>query len=266
MLEDDDDAPAPEEPQEAAPEQPVAEAPAETEGAVAAPEASEEGAEVKTEEQVEDNRMSRRVAHLTRAVNEAQRERDDLKRRYDEAQVLLQQGNSPETNMEVERLRAEVQALRKGNSEQDFIEKRQVIIDNGVKEFTDKVWNERTEYLAAVGAVGRQDFMEALVDIPDGHKLVVHLANNPDLLRGILDKRPQAMAAHMGRIAAELAVAETVKPKAISNAPPPVKPVGAGRVQPPPDLAAMAKSDQRAFIEHRMRTAPKHLGGQGKAA
>ncbi len=268
MYADDENTPAPEEPQEAAPEQPVAEAPAETEGAVAAPEAPEEGAEAgaETEESTRRPNVERRVAHLARVANEAQRERDELQRKLEEAQALLQQGNSPETNMELERLRNEVQQLRQGNAQQDFIEKRQVIIDGGVKEFGEKVWNERTEMLTAMGALRRQEFLDALVDIPDGHKLVAHLVDDPDVLRFLLDKRPAAMAAHMGRIAAELAVAETVKPKAISNAPPPVRPVGAGRVQPPPDMATLAKNDMKAYIELRNKTAPRHLGGQGKAA
>ncbi len=263
MYADDENAPAAEEPQEAVPEQPVAEATAETEGAQAAPETPAEGTEAKAEEPISDTRLGRRVAHLTRIASDTQRERDDLKRRLDEAQALLQQGQSAEVNAEIERLRLEVYALRQGTSQQDFIEKRQAIIDAGVKEFTDKVWNDRTEYLTLMGAVGRPDFMEALVDIPQGHKLAVHLADNPNLLKSLLDKRPSAMAAHMGLIAAELAVADAPKPKELSNAPRPVKPVGAGRVEPPfkvPDAGTPA------WFEWRNQTAPKRLGGQGKTA
>jgi hypothetical protein len=102
--------------------------------------------------------------------------------------------------------------------------------------------------------------MEALVDLPGAHKLVVALADEPDKLQVLLAKRPTAMAAEMGRMAAELANA---KPKPISKAPAPVSPIGNGRAQPDADVTKMTAKE---YIAWRNKTAPRHLGGKGQAA
>lgn len=94
----------------------------------------------------------------------------------------------------------------------------------GLKEFSDfdAVCNTagqhfKEEFLA------RPDFFEALNELPDAHKVYYALAKNPDELSRILEQPTAKMAVTLARKASEIA---QVRPKAISNAPRPVTPIG----------------------------------------
>ncbi len=262
---EDDDKPAGEAAEGEGEAAPVAEAPEPTEGTQAAPEAPQEGTEEEPKPEPKQPRGDRRFAHLQARTSDAIRRAEAAEQELEAARALLrqnqnggggeQQPRQPSTRDEVV---AEAQRIV---AEERVRERRQLVIDAGVKEHGAETWNEKTAMLHTMGALARPDFMEALVDLPEAPALVVRLADDPDQLAALLAKRPAAMAAAMGRMAAEMAVAE--KPKEISRAPPPVKPVSGGRAAPAPDPTKMNEKD---YIAWRMRTAPKHLGGQGKAA
>jgi hypothetical protein len=259
---EDDDKPAGEGAEDEGEAAPVIETPEPTEGAQAAPETPQEGGDEAKPEPAGKS-ATRRVAHLQARASDAIRRAEEAERRAEAAEAMVRQQNGstehptrqPTTRDEVV---AEAQRIV---AEERVRERRQLVIDAGVKEHGAETWNEKTAMLHTMGALARPDFMEALVDLPEAPALVVRLADDPDQLAALLAKRPAAMAAAMGRMAAEMAVAE--KPKEISRAPPPVKPVSGGRAAPAPDPEKM---NTKEYIAWRNQTAPKHLGGQGKAA
>jgi hypothetical protein len=263
---DDDDTLATEEPQDGAQLAAVTETPAPAEGATAAPEGQDAGGEAKPDATPKPRQADRRFAHLQARTSEAMRRAEEAERRAEAAEAMLRQAQNGGTQQQpaAPTDRAEIVAeAQRLVAEERVRERRQAVIDGGVKDLGAEVWNEKTAMLHSMGALARPEFMEALVDIPDAHRLVAALADDPDQLKALLDKRPAAMAASMGRMAAELNVADAPKPKEISRVAPPVRPVGAGRPTPAPDPAKMTTQEYIAF---RNRTAPKKLGGQGQAA
>jgi hypothetical protein len=75
--------------------------------------------------------------------------------------------------------------------------------------------------------------MQALVEVPGASKVVAHLADDADALVELLGKSPVAMAAAMGRMAAELNRPVATR---LSNAPRPAAPVTPAVVTPEIDL------------------------------
>lgn len=262
MFEDDDN-PAGEAQEGEGEAAPVVETLEPTDAAQAAPETPQEGTEEAKPEPAKQPRGDRRFAHLQARTSDAIRRAEDAERRAEAAEAMVrQQSGGGEQQQRQPSNRDEVVAeAQRIVAEERIRERRQLVIDAGVREHGSDAWNEKTGMLNTLGALARPDFMEALVDLPEAPALVVRLADDPDQLMALLAKRPAAMAAAMGRMAAEMAVAE--KPKEISRAPPPVKPVSGGRAAPAPDPSKMSAKE---YIVWRNQTAPKHLGGQGKAA
>ncbi len=213
------------------------------------------------------NHASRRFAAIMeRARLETQRA-DEAEARAKRLEELLAARNGggdgedkPASGQQLTREQILAEA-RRIVAEERLAERRNTIVQAGVKEFGTDAWNEKSAVLHAMGALDRPDFMEALLDQDDAHQLIATLADDPDQLQAILAKRPASMAAAIGRLAAEMN-AQTPKPE-ISKAPAPIKPLTTARSVPPPDPAKMT---EREYIEYRNRTAPKHLGGKGIAA
>ncbi len=266
----DDDVPQPAEeappPVEStpAPEPPSPESTPAPEGETPAPEG--EAAEA-PQEPKPNPKIEARMRHLTRAANDAKREAEEHRLRAEAAEQVLAQlraGNGQEQPQQAANGQYQAAVQAEANrliAEQRANEERGALIAAGVKDYTAETWNEKTAMLATMGALQRPEFMETLLSIPDGHRLAVALADDPDELANLLGKRPAQMAAMMGRMAAELSVADEPK-KPVSRAPAPVKPVGTGRVAPQPDPGKMTSAE---YIAWRNRTAPKHLGGRGEA-
>lgn len=87
----------------------------------------------------------------------------------------------------------------------------------GRKEFPD--FREKCNTLASIGASERPDFMPIVLDMPEAHKIIVQLADNPDEAERILSLPTP-------RLALELAKLSLAKPKPVSSAPEPIKPLG----------------------------------------
>jgi len=91
------------------------------------------------------------------------------------------------------------------------------------KDFTD-----RCNVVASLGAGDRPDFMEIITDpsvLPDGHKVIAQLAENPEEAARILALPPLAMAAALVKFQADNSKSAPSRP--ISSAPPPIKPIDA---------------------------------------
>jgi len=125
-------------------------------------------------------------------------------------------------------------------------------LEAGEKEFGREGFQEKCNEVAALGAGDSREFMALVTDpdvLPDGHKIVAALADNPDEAQRILALEPMKMAAALTRFAT------TVKPveQKISNAPAPIRPVGGTAKQSEPtdneDIKSwMAKRNAQARV------------------
>lgn len=194
----------------------------------------------------------------TRLKHEARRELEQLRAELALMKAGRQDDAPPRApaNADDAAVLARAEALR---AQERMNEQRMALIQQGVKEHGQDAWNEKTNIVAQLGATDNPAFMEALLDIPEAHKLVVELADNPDRLTALLAKRPAAMAAEMGRMAAEIAAPKT---KALSSAPAPVKPITSRATTAEPDPAKMSMKE---YIAWREKNAPSRLGGRRRA-
>lgn len=168
--------------------------------------------------------------------------------------------NQPKAPAELtqQAIRAEAERLR---AEEDYKAALKSVIDGGAKEYGAQDWNAKTQLVAGLGATDNPAFMEALVALPDAHKLVASLADDPDRLSTLLAKRPAAMAAEMGRMAAAMESAPA-KP-VLSKAPAPVKPIASRGTAAEPDPSKMSMKE---YVAWREANAPRNLGGKRQRA
>lgn len=249
MLEDDDV------PEIAAPVD-DAEAPAPEQEA----EPQAEGAEAPTEPAQKPNRGDRRFAHLTaRASAEAARA-DQAERRAQELQQLLEaRNNGQETpsptagSNDVERRAAELVANRA------LDERRVSLINEGVRAFGQTEWQEKTDFLANMGAFRNPAFMRAVVQAPGGEKVVAALADDADRLAELLKMEPVDMAVEMGRLSAEVSGSTG---RRVSQAPAPAKNLTARATPAAPNIYDTGSMSMKEYAALRQKQAPRHLGGR----
>lgn len=127
-----------------------------------------------------------------------------------------------------QRARAIVQAEKARDRNQGFL-------TAGVKEFGQEDFTEKCNMVASMGAGDSAEFMQIITDpdiVPDGHKVVAALADNPDEAQRILSLEPMKMAGALARFASTSAP----KPAApLSKAPAPIKTVGGSAKAATPD-------------------------------
>jgi hypothetical protein len=87
----------------------------------------------------------------------------------------------------------------------DYDELRSLLVEAGTKEFGTEAWNKHTAILHNLNATGNTAFMLALVELPNGPRIVKALAQDTDVLVGMLRDPPTVMVAKLRRMAAELA-------------------------------------------------------------
>lgn len=119
---------------------------------------------------------------------------------------------------------AEINAMataeaRKMVAQQQFDESCNKMYDQGVKEFPD--FQQKLNTYSMLGGMPPA-FMEAVASLPDGHKVLHSLANNPDEARRVMSLPPMRMAIEVAQAAGRLKVAALPTP---SNAPAPITPV-----------------------------------------
>lgn len=226
-----DDLVLPEDTQEAAAEAP--EAP-QAEAAEAAPEA---------EEPTEDEAAAR-AARLARDLREQKRRARQL-----EAENQALRGERNETRDE--QIEREVQQRAAAMAQQNAINKAcNDIYNQGVKEYG------RTEFDTSVQAIneafGAQLMpmvLETLTDLPDAQKLLHYLGENPDKLDDLANLPPHRLGAALAKEATKLA---QPKPKQISKAPQPIKPIPTrSAAEPETDLEKMSMEQLAAMWDKR---------------
>lgn len=230
------DAPAPEPAEENALAQPAAEQTA-AEGAEAdgAPEANAEHAEgdeghheedqsadKATKPQPKGNAWQKRVDKLTKEKHDALRQLEEMKARValqeaqeapaEAAQPQPSQANQPPINIE--------QLVEQRVQQKAFEQRFQDWEGKGKSEFPD--FTDRCNTLAQLGATERPEFVPALLEIENGHKIAAQLAQNEDEAVRILSLPTYKMIAELTKMGLE---AGKPKGKAVSKAPPPIRPV-----------------------------------------
>jgi len=126
------------------------------------------------------------------------------------------------------------------------------VFQAGKDEFPD--FEQAVTALAAVGAGQRFDFLAAVTQLPEGHKVYRQLASNLDEAARVLALPPMQMAVELARMEAKLAGnGEPAAPKSlappVSQAPAPIKPIGGGSRAVP--SAADPKTSMADFIRIR---------------
>lgn len=130
---------------------------------------------------------------------------------------VTQQAQTPEslTDAEINRRANELANVRQ------FNEKCDTIAQKGEQEFPG--FKAALGNLHAVGALGPNvspAFLQTVAELPEAHKLLNHLGNNPDEAARIALLPQVKMALELARIESALG-----KPKEVSKAPAPIKPV-----------------------------------------
>lgn len=105
-------------------------------------------------------------------------------------------------------------------------ERTNAVLSAGNGEYKD--FTDRCNVVANLGGADRPDFMEIVTDpsiVPDGHKIIAALADNPDEAARILSLPTVAMSAELARYAERVAKPAPKAAAAISKAPAPIKPL-----------------------------------------
>lgn len=238
------------------------ETPVETKTAVETPEDKTEPSEQDKRSKAKAEAFQTRIDQLTKARREAEREAAELKIRLAAAEAKKGDGEKPAPEAKAEP-QADIESLvEKRAAEKLAAERYQARVNNwaqaGNSEFKD--FTERCNTVANLGAGDRPDFMQVVTDpgiIPDGHKLVAALADDPAEAQRILAMPTVAMAAELVRYANKIG---QPKGKAISGAPAPIKPIdGTAKAsdEPSPD-----DSEEEWFAKRAKQVAQKRQGAR----
>lgn len=163
----------------------------------------------------------RRIDQLTREKHEERRQREALEAR------LAQAGPSTEAPPAEQFTQADIDARAAQIADQRISQARfddacNAAYQAGKKEFPD--FDKALSNFGLLGGLSRE-FLDAVTDLPDGHKVMYALGNNPDEASRILALPPLKMAVEIARLA-EKASKSPATP--VSKAPAPITPIGSG--------------------------------------
>lgn len=194
-----------------------------------------------------------RIDELTRQRRDAERERDELKAKIpaEEAEPAAFDPKNFDALVKEEAIRLNAAEKTKARTKGWW--------DAGAKEFGGEVFNDKCATVAAMGAGDSPEFMQIITDpdvIPDGHKVVAALADNPDEAQRILGLPPIQMAAALTRFGATATVKAAEKP--LSSAPAPIKPIGGSAKASEPSDADDIKTWAAKRNAQAWDTRPRH--------
>lgn len=195
---------------------------------------------------------------LQRRIDRLTREKYELKAQNDQLRTPKQQADDKEhlTDDEVE-TRAEVRAREIAELNQ-FNAQCNEVFEKGVKankEFAKSFKDLSEEIGQPFDAKGKPTaVMSAILDADEPHKLILHLADNPELASELADLSPTKQIRRIAQIEKEMS--EDATPKQ-SNAPKPVQPVkgssGAPKEPDPKDTKAWIAWENEKLLASRTR-------------
>jgi hypothetical protein len=197
-----------------------------------APAPAETGAVTETneaegkKESARPSREDRRWAVLSAKLSAAEQERGRMAAELDQmrrgAQPQFQEPQlTPDQQAFVDR---RVQQAVEARAEQERVDR---FHEAGRAAYGPKDWQERCNSLMQMGA--DQGLAALLVEAPDGARVAAALADDPEELERIAGLRTErARAIALGKFAAGLADRPAPQSRAVSKAPPPIKPISSG--------------------------------------
>lgn len=174
-------------------------------------------------------------------IHEETNKRREAERRAQELEEQLQKlrsGNQPDepTTEPVQDIDALVDKRAQERLQQQEFSKRVSSFDaSGASEFGREEFDQSCNLVATI--LDPRDvhgFMDALTDpeiVPDGHKVIMELANDPEEAERILRLPPVKRTVALVKLSERLSQPAKTPPKPISKAPAPVAPVG-GNTKP----------------------------------
>lgn len=225
ILADPEDRPAESEPE---PEAPVGSTPEPQETPEAASAEAEAEAPAPEDSAKKLREYQARIDALTREKWEARRDAEARAQRLAELERPAPQPGQEQDPVEVAK-----HQLRMEEGKRQFDAACNRVFAAGKTEFPD--FEQAVTALAAVGAGQRFDFLAAVTQLPEGHKVYRQLASNLDEAARVLALPPMQMAVELARMEARLAANGSHEPAApkslappVSQAPAPIKPIGGG--------------------------------------
>lgn len=137
-------------------------------------------------------------------------------------------------------------------------ERAQAWVQAGAKEYGAAEFNEMCAEVAAMGVGDSREFMAIITDpdvIPEGHKVIASLRENPAEVQRILAMDPIKQAIALSKLASQPAKAA---PKPVSSAPAPIKGID-GTAK---STALDDSQDMKTWLANRNATARTTAGGQ----
>ena len=215
-------------------------------------EGQEEGDEEENEEGKEENQeqeltpeqkqikaLERKLERLQKRVGKTAGERDQIKKELKEAKTALDaklaEGTQPLTEEEVNRRAREL--ANQELTAKEFNDAQERLIRDATK--IDKNFMSKINDLAADIAPLPGFFIGSLDDLDNGGEVLNYLSDNPDEYEDLLAiNKPTKIIKGLVDISNKLIEAKKPKPKKISDAPPPPKPLKGSNKSPdqlPPD-------------------------------
>ncbi|CAJ0710694.1 hypothetical protein ACPCHQ_17030 [Ralstonia thomasii] len=199
-----------------------------------------------------------RINELTRERKEAAeretREREGRERAERELAALRQgsQGTQDQQSYTPAPQSATQQPVDMEAAKQEWMRQKSfddactAIYNAGAKEYSD--FDSALKQIGMVGEIP-QHFLEAAVNLEDGHKVLYHLGQNPEIAAEMLSLPPVKLAIRMASLKGQL---DRPKTQPVSQASAPIKPIsGSGAADV--DLSKASLDD---FMERRNREAP----------
>lgn len=214
---------------------------------------SETPTEAKTEasKPLKKSPFQSRIDGLTAQKAQAEREKAEALAQVELYKAMAEgktEGKLAPTQAEIDRL------VEQRATQLETQRKSQRVITSGAAEYSD--FTDRCNIVAALGAGDRPDFMQVISDpdiIPDGHKVIALLAENPEVAAQIVD--PSLSTAQMSArlVKFQLEHSKPAQP-GISKLPPPIKPIDgtAKATEIPPERRTMAQ-EAAAFYAGRAK-------------
>lgn len=186
-------------------------------------------------QQPKNDWVQRRIDQLTREKHEERRQREAAEARLRELQpsATAPTTSAPSNPSTPDQIREEARRLVAQDKFNDACNR---VFDAGKTEFGAD-WDSSLRTFQLLGGAP-QEFLEAITSMDDGHKVLQHLGQNPEVAERVLSLPPLRMALELARLETTAAQA---KPAPVSQAPAPITPVG-GRAAPvdPEEFATTA--------------------------
>jgi hypothetical protein len=225
-------------------------------GSTEAPAPADTGAATETTETTEQpkpSRADRRIAALSARLSAGEQERARLAQELDrfrrgEPAEQQQQYIPPELQPVIRReVEAGIEAARSQERVQAF---------HAAGRAAHADWAEKCQSLIQMGADA--GFSQLLVETPEGHKVAAALADEPEELERITALRSdRARAIELGKFAAKIEGRPAPPRRALSQAPPPIRPIGGSRTVEPSEATMTAQQlvdfYSKQALEARMR-------------